>query len=183
MDSIQDKAMLAYLNISLPSQTRTDKRASADVEHDNEAHAGRARVVKRLFSKQAIGPVIAAAQRVRLLHYKLTLSWDDTGARLLPLTCLLDYTEKMQKAIAEYSEYVSEFSNNYTEQLEVERERLGKLFNANDYPVNPGATCGAVYRLRAVPSDFKVFGWDDDLAQEISNQAQLELRQGVVRAM
>lgn len=182
--NIQDKAMLVYLTISLPGQTKTDKRESVKVEDDNQTAHGRAKVVKRLFSKETIGPVTNAAQRLRLLHYRLTLAWDDTGARLLPVAKALDYINQMSAAIAEYNDAVETFDQTFSETMDKERERLGKLFNASDYPNSPAAACSAEFRMRPVPEGaFDQFGWSQDLADEVAQQAREDAERGMVRAM
>lgn len=172
--------VLVYLSISLPTQTRTDKRVSAQVEADNEASKGRARVVKKLFSAETLGPVINAAQKVRLTHYRHTLAFDPTGARVLPVTSLIDYEVIIGGVIDEFNRAAAEFGEIYSSVLSTERQRLGHLFDARDYPSHPAKACKARTYYRTVG---EVYTMDDAAKDAIAQNVRRSVEEGMATAL
>lgn len=172
--------LLVYLSISLPTQTRTDKKVSAQVEEDNHTARGRARVVKRLFSSETFGPVQAAAQQVRMAHYKHSLAFDSTGARVLPATAVIDYENAVGAAIANFKSVADEFNAVYQDVLVTEMQRLGDLFNPSDYPSNPAAACTARIYYRTVGEVVTV---DEHAREAIAENVRQSIEEGMATAM
>lgn len=183
-NSLQSKAVLAYLTVRLPSQSKTDRQASREVDGAKHAAAGSAKVTKRLFSKESFGPLQNAAQALRFQHYKLTLAWDDTGARILPIVKSLDYQQKMQVLKDRFFEEARAFNDTIEETLAEEELRLGDLFRREDYPANPLAQCAADWTWRPVPvGDFRECGWDEETARAVATKAEHDLENGLVRSL
>lgn len=181
---MKDLAALVYLSIGMPGQTRTDKTASHQVEEDNETQAGRARVVKRLYSKNTIGALQAAAQQVRVAHYRCSFPFDDTGGRLVPLALLSRYTEEVGEKIRLFELEAQKFGAAYQEQMLLEQERLGKLFKPGDYPTNPLAGTFAAFTVRPCPdSAFESAMWGEEQLEMVRQQAQDDVERGIATAM
>jgi hypothetical protein len=92
-------AMLVDLQISIYSGRKQDKRTQAEVTTAKGANSKKAAsVYKSLFADCAELDAITKFQaRARAEHYRLTLPWNDYGARLLPTKALLDYQQSMGK--------------------------------------------------------------------------------------
>lgn len=181
---LRDKAVLCYLSISLPSQSKTDKSASHEVDVSKDAQPGSAKVTKRLFSKQSFGPLANAAQALRLTHYRLTLAWDDTGARILPLERCEEYLTRMTELREAFLTEAREFSDRLESTLIEEQARLGNLFRREDYPDHPLAQCQADWRWRPVPEgDFRECGWSEEVAEIVATKARDDMENGMVRSL
>lgn len=167
---IQNKAMLAQLKISKWGGRKTDKEVTAAVE---AAHGARdsGRFNKALVSKALLQPIDQFASRLREYHHTMTLPWNDSGARLLPAAHFMDYSKKMREAKIEYTNLVNAFVQKYPVEVQAARNRLGSMYDPEDYPD---------------PSDInKEFGIDvsitpvptgNDFRVDIGNEAIEEIR-------
>lgn len=131
--SIQNKAMLVTLSVSCWTARKQDKKVSAEVEAAHNAkNAGRYN--KDLVDKQHLDPLTSYAGQIRSYHYKMTLPWMDNGARLLPSKLFQEYSAELRKMKQEYARLVSEFVQAYPTRVQEARQRLGTMFQPDDYP-------------------------------------------------
>ena len=95
--SIASSAMLVELSISVWTGIKKDKRASQDVEAQNGADTGVAKVSKKLLGDCAeLKAVQDFTANVRTgIHYAMTMPWSNSGLRLLPTVKYFDYTKTM----------------------------------------------------------------------------------------
>jgi hypothetical protein len=131
--SIQNKAMLVTLSVSCWTARKQDKRVSAEVEASHNAKdAGRYN--KDLVSKAHLDPLTQYASLIRAYHYKMTLPWMDNGARLLPSKLFMEYSAELRTMKQEYANRVSTFVQAYPSRVQEARQRLGTMFQPDDYP-------------------------------------------------
>lgn len=131
--SIQNKAMLVTLSVSCWTARKQDKKVSAEVEAAHNAkNAGRYN--KDLVDKQHLDPLTSYAGQIRAYHYKMTLPWMDNGARLLPSKLFQEYSAEIRRMKQEYARLVSEFVQAYPARVQEARQRLGTMFQPDDYP-------------------------------------------------
>lgn len=132
-DTLQTSAMLATLNISQWTARKHDKKVSSQVEQQHNAKdAGRFN--KILVAKESLEAIGAIATAARTKHYKLTLPWGDNGERLLPATLFEEYTGAMRDFRHAFEDRVRDFVRDYP-QLKIDAlQRLGSMYNAEDYP-------------------------------------------------
>ena len=125
--------MLANLNISQWTARKHDKSVSAEVDQNHNATDG-GRYNKLLISKIALDPLSKHASSVRNYHYTMTLPWGDNGDRLLPSASYFEYTTKMRTLRSENEQLVLKFCSDYMNLVNEARQRLGTMYDANDYP-------------------------------------------------
>lgn len=131
--SIQEKAMLVQLTIKQWTNKKQDKKVTAEVETAHGAHnAGRFN--KDLVDKALLVPHTKLISAIRERHYALTLAWSDNGQRLLPSKLFMDYTTYIRKAKVDFTKLTTDFVNNYPAAVQAARQRLGTMYDPDDYP-------------------------------------------------
>lgn len=147
-----------------------DRQASRDAATASDAHESAFETRKRLLAGaddqlKAIHKIIDEA---RGEHYRMTLPWtttgmDDTGrrtgGRLLPNTLFVEYTTVMADCKARMTAALDAFVQVYPEMIELAKVKLGKRFDAREYP-NPSAIrehFGLSFDFQPIPKgdDFK----------------------------
>lgn len=129
-------AMLVDLNIAIYSGRKMDKSTQAEVVLSKGANSKRAAsVYKNLFSEcKELEAITKFQARARSEHYRLTLPWNDRGARLLPTVSLLDYKQVMNRYQQEFDRLVDAFLIKYSTLVAAAAFQLGTLFDRNEYP-------------------------------------------------
>lgn len=131
--TLQDRAMLATLNISQWTNRKHDKSVSAEVERNHQAKdAGRYN--KQLVDKASLEMISKVASAARAYHYKVTLPWGDNGDRLLPGALFLNYRQEIVKYKSSFDDEVLNFIRRYPMLVNDARQRLGSLYVATDFP-------------------------------------------------
>lgn len=134
-NAISTSAMLVELSISTWTGRKLDKNASTVVTTTNNAIVGAANVNKKLLANCAeLTAIQKFAANARTAHYETTMPWSDMGLRLLPTTKYFDYHEKMTALRAEFDKLVDKFIDAYDWEIAQAQVKLGRLFNAMEYP-------------------------------------------------
>lgn len=128
-------AMLVNLNISTYSGRKQDKTTQEEVTIAKGAHSKQAAsVYKNLFANcTELAAITKFQAKVRFEHYRLTMPWADSGARLLPTMLLLDYTAAMGKFQLEFKVLVDAFLAKYDTLVAAAAFQLGTLFDRDEY--------------------------------------------------
>lgn len=130
---LQDSAMLVSLNIAAWSARKHDKKVSEEVESKHGAHdAGRFN--KMLIKKEALEPINKVVSAARSYLYEKTLPWGENGERLLPSSLYLDFSSDMQNFRHEFEQRVYDFGKAYPSAVIDAQQRLGTMYDAEDYP-------------------------------------------------
>jgi hypothetical protein len=133
--SITKKAMVLNLQVGIWQGDRLDKEASRKVTEDANADGDAARVNKHLVPKEALKPVVTAANAARSHFYAKTLPWKDNGDRLLTRAMYMGYIEEHERLVGVFEDVVEEFlTTSYPAAREQAEFRMGDLFKAEDYP-------------------------------------------------
>ena len=132
MPNISEKAVLVTLKISQFTKTKEDKSVSKEVEEAHKAKNDAGKYQKLLLSKEVTKEIQKIAGRARTFHYERTLPWGDEGTRLLPAKWYMDYISEMKKLEHEFNMKV--FELDYQGAIEEAKQRLGDMFNENEYP-------------------------------------------------
>ena len=129
-------AMLVTLNIKTYSGRRKDKDTQEEVVASKGAGSKQAAsVYKSLFAGSVTAQAIKAVEgKARREHYRLTLPWDDNGARVLPTVRLQEYMQVMRGLEAEFNQAVEEFIAGYDNLVRKAAFELGALFRREEYP-------------------------------------------------
>ena len=172
VSGIARAAMLVDLQISIYSGRKQDKRTQAEVTTSKGANSKRAAsVYKSLFADCVELDAITKFQaRARAEHYRLTLPWNDYGARLLPTKALLDYQKAMNKCQAEFDRLVEAFLVKYDTLVAAAAFQLGTLFDRDEYPESD-----KVAKKFRMETSFTPLPTSGDFRLDIENEIQQEL--------
>ena len=131
--SLNEKAMIVYLNISSWSARKYDRRISKEIEtRYNADEAGRYNKV--LIAKEHLLNIKKIVSNVRTFHYENSLPWNDNGGRLLPSANYFNYVKSIQEFQDKYEQEVAKFLQVYPNLKEEARNRLNGMFDEEDYP-------------------------------------------------
>jgi hypothetical protein len=117
------------------SGRKQDKSTQAEVVANKGANSKRAAsVYKNLFSEcKELDALTKFQARARAEHYRLTLPWNDQGARLLPTAALLEYQQTMNRYRLEFERLVDAFLDKYDTLVAAAAFQLGTLFDRKEY--------------------------------------------------
>lgn len=133
--ALTERAMVMNLSISLWQGYRQDKEASRKVTDEHGAARDAARVNKHLIPKDALGPVITAANAVRSHFYSNTLPWRDNGDRLMTRKLFLTFIQAHENLVKEFDQTVATLlDDKYPSAIAQAEFRMGDLFKHDDYP-------------------------------------------------
>ena len=129
-------AMLVDLNIAIYSGRKQDRATQAEVTTSKGSGSKKAAsVYKNLFAEcKELDAITKFQARARSEHYRLTLPWNDRGARLLPTISLLDYKQVMNRYQLEFDRLVAAFLDKYATLVAAAAFQLGTLFDRKEYP-------------------------------------------------
>jgi len=128
-------AMLVDLHISVYSGRKQDKATQGEVTTAKGSGSKKAAsVYKNLFAEcKELDALTKFQARARAEHYRVTLPWNDQGARLLPTASLLDYQQIMNRYKAEFDMLVDAFLDKYDTLVAAAAFQLGTLFDRKEY--------------------------------------------------
>lgn len=128
-------AMLVDLHISVYSGRKQDKATQGEVTMaKGSASKKAASVYKNLFAEcKELDALTKFQARARAEHYRVTLPWNDQGARLLPTASLLEYQQIMGRFKAEFDLLVDAFLDKYDTLVAAAAFQLGTLFDRKEY--------------------------------------------------
>jgi len=172
VSGIARAAMLVDLQISIYSGRKQDKRTQAEVTTSKGANSKQAAsVYKSLFADCVeLDSITKFQARARAEHYRLTLPWNDYGARLLPTKALLDYQKAMGKYQAEFDRLVGAFLDKYDTLVAAAAFQLGTLFEREEYPDRD-----QVAKKFRMETSFTPLPTSGDFRLDIENEVQQEL--------
>ncbi len=128
-------AMMVDLHISVYSGRKQDKATQGEVTAAKGSGSKKAAsVYKNLFAEcKELDALTKFQARARAEHYRLTLPWNDQGARLLPTAALLEYQQAMNRYTAEFDRLVEAFLDKYDTLVAAAAFQLGTLFDRQEY--------------------------------------------------
>ena len=131
--SLNEKAMIVYLNISFWTARKYDKKVSQEIERQyNADEAGRYN--KILIAREHLANIQKIISAARTFQYKNTLPWTDNGGRLLPAANYFDYVNAIRNFQDEYERETANFLVVYPSLKQEARLRLNAMFDEEDYP-------------------------------------------------
>jgi hypothetical protein len=165
-------AMMVDLNIAIYSGRKQDKSTQAEVTNAKGSGSKKAAsVYKNLFAEcKELDAITKFQARARAEHYKLTLPWNDQGARLLPTLALQDYQKTMGKYKAEFERLVDAFLDKYDTLVAGAAFQLGTLFDRNEYPSR-----GKVAQRFRMETSFTPLPTGGDFRLDIESDVQRQL--------
>ena len=169
---IARSAMMVDLNIAVYSGRKQDKSTQAEVTNAKGSGSKKAAsVYKNLFAEcKELEAITKFQARARAEHYKLTLPWNDQGARLLPTQALMDYQKTMGKYKLEFERLVDAFLDKYDTLVAGAAFQLGTLFDRNEYPSR-----GKVAQRFRMETSFTPLPTGGDFRLDVESDVQREL--------
>jgi len=175
MKTLSEKAVLVRLKIGRFQPYAYDESATRQV-HESVGVERAGRFNKRLLHKsERFLAANSALTAVYTHHNRLTLPWLDEGMRILPTDMYFQYNTDINKLVATADAAVKDLVDHWQEEIDRDRERLGALFNAADYPDDISDRFYVSTSFFPVPSagDFRV---------EIDEEDKLSLEKAVKEA-
>jgi hypothetical protein len=165
---LSSKAMLANLSITQWTARKLDKRVTSATNAAHGAAHNAGNYNKALIAGDALAKIITAANEARAAHYKWTLPWADSGARILPSAAYVQYTRELRELREAFEKAVAEFVANYPQFVEEAKRRLGDMYQATDYPETEEIARRFSYAVRMyqvpVANDFRAEIADSEAA-------------------
>ena len=133
-NGIQTVAMLVSINISSWSGRKLDREVTAAVNANAGATPDAGRYNKMLVPEASLAEIVSIASSARTLVNKLTLPWDDSGRRILPVKMYDSFLQQVGQKQREFAQAVETFLDEYPSLREQRRFQLNSMFNENEYP-------------------------------------------------
>ena len=181
MKQIHSNAMLVNLRISQWTARKIDKRVAGEVAKNHGVNASVGAYYKSVLLTTDLNGERTSIERIKKLvgdirgyHYKMTLPWLDTGARVLSATAYFEYMQTMQAYKQGFEMLVETFVYDYPFEREEAKVRLGSLFNEDDYPMPERVATRFGFAMDIMPipmgSDFRC-----DLGEEEAARIKAEI--------
>lgn len=178
--NIQNNAMLASLSVSMFGVNKTKKREGQEYASSKNATTDSIRVVASLFDKADMADIKMFATKARLIHNKYTLPWNDQGQRLLPSSVFSRYNQDMMEIKSDFDYTVGLFRNKYDSMIIDAKNRLGDVFDPNDYPSKDEITSKFKIHTSVSPmpvaDDFRISNMSDADIQSVKKSYEIELQ-------
>lgn len=170
--SIKDKCLLVNLVINRYQGQRKDAVVTEDVNNRKRAESTAGHYSKQTFSKNSLKRINNTVSQARLYHTHQTKPWLDGDRRIIPTKRFLTYREEMSKLQAEFFREVDNFARNLDTIIDMERNRLGDLFNIDDYPSADELRSRFTFDIYVEP-----VATQDDFRAELSDEEAARIRQ------
>jgi hypothetical protein len=173
-------SMMVDLHISVYSGRKQDKATQGEVTAAKGSGSKKAAsVYKNLFAEcKELDDLTKFQARARAEHYRLTLPWNDQGARLLPTASLLEYQQTMGRYSNEFDRLVDAFLDKYDTLVAAAAFQLGTLFDRQEYL----SRAQVALRFR-MESSFTPLPTSGDFRLDIESEVQRELVEQYERRM
>ena len=172
--------MMVDLHISVYSGRKQDKATQGEVTTAKGSGSKKAAsVYKNLFAEcKELDDLTKFQARARAEHYRLTLPWNDQGARLLPTASLLEYQQIMGRYRNEFERLVDAFLDKYDTLVAAAAFQLGTLFDRKEYL----SRAQVALRFR-MESSFTPLPTSGDFRLDVESTVQRELVEQYERRM
>lgn len=133
--NLNDRALLATLNIGGWAGRKLDKKVTQDVARTNGVSTSAGRYNKSLLPNcELLDNIHSKAGLVRTEFYDNTLPWGIEGTFILPTSNYLQFTRKFRSDRSDYFSLVDDFAAQYPALKAKAQHDLGPLYCESDYP-------------------------------------------------
>lgn len=134
--TLSGSAMLLDLSMSTYTGRKQDRASADELNIAKNAKSKKASsVYKSLFAEDAdLEAITSYGGKVRQWLYDVTLPWSDTGTRLVPTAKFFDISHELKQHEDEFYKLVARFLNNYSTKVSAQAFKMGKFFDAKEYP-------------------------------------------------
>jgi hypothetical protein len=176
---LSTKAILVNLSISQWGARKLDRVATNSVENQFGTSTKVGNFSKKLLPTSiALARIDSISGAFRKYFAEQTLPWMSDGTRILSSKNYVEFTTEYRKRKMEFESAVNDFLVEYPNARETAREKLGELFNENEYPsetrLRRKFTCDV--RFFPVPdvSDFRTEILDSEKTAFLENMRNVE---------
>ena len=173
MSAIYNKAMLAQLSIKRWNAQKIDRGVTSEIEALKSAHDS-GKFTKALVSKALLEPINAYLSNLSKWHVQQTLPWTDKGPRLLSAAAFSTYSTHIRGAKNKLFYLVDDLILKYPAEVQAARNRLGSMYDPDDYPDPSDLRSQYAISLEITPvpdqRDFRV-----DMADEAVNDIKMSI--------
>lgn len=160
---LSDRCILTSLRIGIWSGRTTDSEVTEEARAKHNAEAGAGTYSKQLIGRKFLSDINKHASAARRSHELLSNPWDDGGTRILTNRMHAKYSEEMRLKKAAFNAAVKALITLYGngEHLAEAKQRLGSMFNADDYPSTEdlGAKFSFDIEFKPVPDNSQLPKW------------------------
>lgn len=155
VNQIADRCLLVHISFRYWTGKATDKRVATDVENNESAATGTARVTKSLIDDRYTKDILREAGRLRGLVSSYTVPWSASGGRIMPSDKLVKFMDAYSKYEASFRAAVDRLLNDYPMLKRKAQVSLGTMYDPDLYPSNQALADKFDVRLNitAVPVD------------------------------
>lgn len=182
---LAERAMLANVSISQWSGRKLDRKVTDDANKAANAKADAGRYNKLLLPAEAFKPITTAVSAARDEHMRRTLPWSDAGPRILMAVGYDDYAKAMKVHHDDFDAAVRKFVADYPAYLASAPDRLGDMFDPEDYPAADDVANRFAFRfeISSVPEgkDFRA-SVSDSQAARIREEIEARAQEAIDRA-
>ena len=186
MKNLNEKAMLAQLSLSVWTGRVKDGEVSEEVVKQKGAESDTGAWWTYSIPRKSMSSLFTAYGKLRTVHNKWTLPWNDSGVRILPSQAYMDYTKDMRQAKSEFETEVNKFLEEYPKIIANAQTRLGKLANNRILPTvaEIRSKFGIEQHLFPLPNtkDFRL-DLDEQDVEAIKNEMEQALQTMTEKAM
>lgn len=135
-DALQHNATLAEVHAGRWGTEKVDRTASKHLAEAHEGQASAFRGVKTLIGKhESLVMLNRTISQARDAHRRMTMPFGiGDGARLLPNKGVMAHMKAMAGFKRQLDQHLDDFIEDYPDLIENAKDRLGKAFEATDFP-------------------------------------------------
>ena len=130
---LRDKAMMVQLRVCKPQMTKKDKTTTREVAVDKKASESAVAVVKRLYPKHLIAPIVSVENAARRYVDSMTES-RGISLGLLPCKLFMQFHPRIGAHRVQFFQAVTVFLGNYANVMAEAQRGTGDMFDMDEYP-------------------------------------------------
>ena len=130
----RENAILLRVRMSNVSTSRTDMKATKEVEEKHQLETDTGIYRKNIIRRKDAAEIFSARNSVYQTKMRYTLPWTDGNIRILSSRAFDEFSKELQSAINKVKEDVEKFLSKYNEVKAASKKRLGDLWIEEEFP-------------------------------------------------
>ena len=131
---LDEHAMLVTLNLKKWSNSKHNKKVSAEVANQHGADQKMGRYTNKLINPEPLKEINSIDSQIRMEFYRRTLPWTDEGTRILSCSGYMDFVDAMRRLSNQRKAAIAEFAKMFPTYVSDAQTFLGSLFDSQNYP-------------------------------------------------
>lgn len=132
--SIANRCMMVTLTVTKPQMTKKDREVSDEVADDKNADKNAVAVVKKLYPKHLIQPIVDIESAARRYVDSMTGSTNIRGFNVLPSKLFMRFQEEIGAFRVQFQQAVTVFLMNFANVMMAAEQAQGDMFDRASYP-------------------------------------------------